>query len=121
MSPLEPSNILDSSVDWRSKLASWIVQQGVSTVLLLAIVAGVYVGRTDVIVQIQKGYAENAASLEKAVSSMDKQFDRVASQAEKREQLFDRVASQAEKREQLLIEVLRANGVQPPKRPNDDK
>ena len=114
MSPLEPSNIMDSSVDWRSKLASWIVQQGVSTVLLLAIVAGVYVGRTDVIVQIQKGYAENAASLEKAVSSMDKQFDR-------REQFFDRVASQAEKREQLLIEVLRANGVQPPKRPNDDK
>lgn len=106
MSPLEPSTILDSSIDWRSKLASWLVQQGVSTVLLLGIFAGVYFGRTDVIKQIQAGYAENAASLEKAVMSMDKQFDRVA--------------SQAEKREQLLIEVLRANGVQAPKRPASD-
>lgn len=107
MSPLSPDAILDSSVDWRSKLASWAVQQGVSTILLLAIFAGVYFGRTDVIRQIQAGYAENAASLERAIQAMDKQFDRVA--------------SQAEKREQLLIEVLLANGVQPPKRPNDDK
>lgn len=106
MSPLEPQSILDSSVDWRSKIASWVVQQGVSTVLLLAIVAGVYVGRTDVIIQIQKGYSENAASLEKAVNSMEKQFDRVA--------------SQAEKREQLLIEVLRANGA-PGAGRDDDK
>lgn len=93
MSPLSPQEILDPSVGWREKLASWVVQQGVSTVLLLGIFAGVYVGRTDVIKQIQAGYAENAASLERAVMTMDKQFDRVA--------------SQAEKREQLLIEVLR--------------
>lgn len=103
MSPLSPRDILDPNVDWKSKAASWLVQQGVATVLLFCILAGVYAGRKDVIVQIQEGYNQNAADLKEAVRAMSDQGKLMDKQ-------FDRVVNQAEKREQLLIEVLRKQG-----------
>ena len=103
MSPLSPRDILDPNVDWRSKAASWMVQQGVATVLLFCILAGVYAGRKDVIVQIQEGYNHNALDLKEAVKAMSEQGKLMDKQ-------FDRFVNQSEKREQLLIEVLRSQG-----------
>jgi hypothetical protein len=93
MSPLSPEEILNPNVGVKEKLASWAASQGVSTVLLLLIMAGVWFGRSDIVTQIQNGYDRNAASLEKAVLVVQKQFDRVAEQGE-----ADR---------KLLIEILR--------------
>lgn len=103
MSPLSPRDILDPNVDWKSKAASWLVQQGVATVLLFSILAGVYAGRKDVILQIQEGYNRNAADLKEAVQAMSDQGKIMDKQ-------FDRVVNQSEKREQLLIDVLRKQG-----------
>lgn len=100
MSPLSPESILDPNVDWKSKAMSWLLQQGVPTILLCSILAGVYFGRTEVIESIQSGYNQNAQDLKKAV-------DACVSQGQIMDKQFDRVCQQAEKREQLLIEVLR--------------
>jgi len=69
------------------RIFRWLENQGVSTVLLIAILGGVYVGLPGALNQIEGGYERNAAELQKAFDTQGKTIDRLMKYVERREGL----------------------------------
>lgn len=67
-------SIVEALKENRSKLIEWLLQQGVSTILLCAILVflgyGIIVLVPSHITLIQQGYEKNAASLEKTMEKV---------------------------------------------------
>lgn len=100
MSPLDARNIRNADVPIRDKVAAWLIQQGVSTVLLFAIAYGVY-AKTEVILgRFESGYERNALELQRAAQSYEKTIETAIMQWKE-----DR---------RILIEVLRKDHVDIP-------
>lgn len=91
--PLDARNLRNVDVPIRDKVVAWLIQQGVSTVLLFAITYGVY-AKTEVILgRFESGYQRNAQELQRAAQSYEKTIEQAIMQWKE-----DR---------RILIEVLR--------------
>jgi len=75
MSPLDARNITNTDVPIRDKIAAWLIQQGVSTVLLFAITWGVYAKSEAIVGRFEAGYNRNAIELLRAAQSYEKTID----------------------------------------------
>lgn len=77
VSPLGPEQILDPTIPAKAKFVSWVVNQGVTVVLLFAILIGVYIKAPEMLEQMQAGYDRNASELFKASQLYEGNTDRL--------------------------------------------
>lgn len=69
--------LADPSVDWRTKIGVWLSTQGVSTILLFAILYFAVTERPKFVEQIQEGYRRNADKHIDLMQRHEKQVDRL--------------------------------------------
>ena len=77
MSPLGPEQILDASIPAKAKLAAWAVNQGVTVVLLFALLIGIYVRVPQILATLQAGYEKNAIDLQAAAARYEATAERL--------------------------------------------
>lgn len=95
MFAMSPEVLLDPNTSWKAKAVAWLASQGVSTVLLFAILVGVHQSWPGVMDQWRAGYDQNAKQLESA--------------AEKYAKTVDVVMSQWREDRSLILEMIRSN------------
>lgn len=100
MSPLDARNIRNPDVPLRDKVIAWMMQQGVSTILLFAIAYGVYAKSEAILMRFEDGYERNALELQRAAQSYEKTIEHAIMQWKE-----DRM---------ILIEVLRKDNADIP-------
>ncbi len=74
-------------LSWKERSFRWVENQGVSTILLIAILVGVWQAWPAAISQIQTGYQRNADALSQDTARMEKTVERLLGYIERREKL----------------------------------
>ena len=93
MSPLSAENIMDKDIGVREKVAAWLAQQGVPTVLLFSILYILCAYGGAAVTRIESGYERNA-----------KQLMEVSRQ---RDETLEKLITQWKDDRRLLIDILR--------------
>jgi hypothetical protein len=83
---------------------NWLYEQGVMTVLLFAILAGVWYSAPSIVRQIQAGYDKNAID-HKTIA--DTYLDAVKVQAETSTSIMDQHARETRENRRLITELLK--------------
>ena len=111
---MSPEQLIDPNTSWKVKIATWMVSQGVSTVLLFSILVGIHQATPDVLLNLREGYKHNAEDLQKAADKYAGVVDSLVEQwKQDRSLILDIVRSDRENHVQdlreLHAEIIREN------------
>lgn len=95
---MTPDDLTNPSVSWQAKIATWLANQGTSTVLLFAILWGINQQAPKMIEAVNRGYEVNAQKLEKAADTYERTTETLLQQMrDDRQMLIELIKKNADK------------------------